>query len=194
MKKTKKVKPLAPVRILSYLCSVKRIAYKNPVDWMRGNLSGRQVLKYNGGNAYGIPTGSSVPADTYQPRVIAKVLREPYATRLRYYQVRTRTSVNMTDKMRLNLALMGGVGALLGSLLKMKSSAIYNACMAAKPGKVTLRAFLAPIIRDALANKEEYITIAPDVLIVNPWVSSDEPNVPVPAAIIAKFSSVLGIS
>lgn len=161
---------------------------------MRGNISGRQSLTYGVGEtpAYSAPSGEKTAANEYQPRLVAKVAHIYDPWRIKYFQVRTRSSINMTATMRNNLALMGGTGALIGSLLTMKETAIYRACIAAKPRQVTLRAFLAPIIRDSLANKEEYITIAPDVQIVNPWISSAEPNVPVPATIIVKFDSVLG--
>lgn len=157
---------------------------------MRGSLSGRQELKYGGVDAYEHEEGVISP-DEYQARLIAKVLRAPYATRRKYYQVRTRSSVNMSDKYRHNCALMGGVGAIIASLMRDKSAQIYTDCVRVKPAKETLRAFLSPILRAGLDAKNAVIVVADGVSIVNPWISSDAPNVPVSAAILDKFSSEL---
>lgn len=162
-----------------------------PVDWMRGKLSGNQLLTYDTHSAYDTPTGDIVAADNYQPRLIAKVKGIYTPRKVRFFQVRTRTTVNMTAAAKKNLALMGGVGALFGSLVSDKSSAIYIAVSALCPKVMTLRAFLAPVIRAALAAKLSQIEIADGVVIVNPWVSTDTPNVPVSQAIINKFADEL---
>lgn len=172
---------------------MKRIEYISPVDYIRGNISGRQTLTYGEGetSAYGAPSGEKTAANDYQPRMVAKVahLYEPW--RIKYFQVRTRSSINMTATMRHNLALMGGVGALVGSLLRHKESAIYAACLAACPKYCSVRQLVSPALRAGLDQKSAEIAIADGVSIVNPWVSSDTPNVPVSAEIIAKFSSEL---
>lgn len=162
---------------------------------MRGNLSGRQNLTYDGSpSAYDTPVGEVTGADNYNPRVIAKVMREPYANRLYYFQVRTRSTVNMTATMHHNMALMGGSGALFAALLRQKTSNIYKDCMRVCPKRVSLRAFLLPLLRAGLAAKNASITIDTGVVIVNPWVSSDTPNVPVPQTILDKFASELSNS
>ena len=97
----------------------------------------------------------------------------------------------MTTKMRESMAVMGGAGALFASLLADKSAPIYAQCVAAKPAELTLRAFVFPLLQSALTVKAANIAIADGVSIVNPWVSSDTPNVPVSADILDKFSSVL---
>lgn len=179
------------IRDFLYLCSVKRIAYILPVKHIRGNISGRQDLNYDGADAYSIADDDAVSAANYQARVIAKVLGVGTRFALPYFQVRTRTTVNMTPAMRRNLALMGGSGALFASLMSDKSTAIYTACKAATPKGWTMRAYICPIIRNALAAKMSDITIADGVTIVNPWVSSATPNVPVRPEIIDKFNSEL---
>lgn len=175
-----------------YLCSVKRIEYIAPIDFIRGNISGRQDLKYSGGDAYALPANSRVSADTYQPRMIARVMRRR-THNIKYFQVRTRTTVNMTAAARLNMALMGATGAIIGALLSDKTSAIYKSCFALAPKHMTLRAFLSPIIRNGLAAKSPSFVIGSGVEIVNPWVSDAEPNVPVTAAILEKFKSELSL-
>lgn len=157
---------------------------------MRGSLSGRQDLTYDGTRAYEHEEGVISP-DQYQPRLIAKVLRAPFATRRRYFQVRTRSTVNMSATYRHNCALMGGVGAIIASLMRDKSAQIYKDCVRVLPAGETLRSFLSPILRAGLDDKHAAIVVASGVSIVNPWVSSDAPNVPVSAAILQKFSSEL---
>lgn len=93
--------------------------------------------------------------------------------------------------MRSNLALMGGSGALFASLISDKTTAIYTQCVAACPAKMTLRMFIVPLLRAGLAAKNANIVIADNVSIVNPWVSSETPNVPVTSAILNKFNSEL---
>ena len=100
----------------------------------------------------------------------------------------------MTAGVRNTIALMGGAGALYSSLVRDKSTAIYKACIAACPKSTTLRAFIIPLLRAGLAAKNQTIAIADGVEIVNPWVSSAAPNVPVSADIHEKFNSVLSNS
>ena len=93
--------------------------------------------------------------------------------------------------MRHNLALMGGVGAIVGSLLRNKNTAIYAACVAACPKHCSVRQLVSPALRAGLQQKSATIVVADGVSIVNPWVSSETPNVPVSAEILAKFSDEL---
>lgn len=97
----------------------------------------------------------------------------------------------MSVKMRESMAVMGGAGAIFASLIRNKETLIYAQCMAAKPAEMTLRAFVFPLLQEGLTAKAANITIADGVSIVNPWVSSDTPNVPVDADVLDKFSSVL---
>lgn len=112
-------------------------------------------------------------------------------TNRRYFQVRTRTSVNMTAAQRLNLAVMGGAGALFSSLLRHKDAPIYNACVAACPRKMSLRQFVYPALLAGLRDKLAALAIAEGVEIVNPWVSAAEPNVPISTAVHDKFAAQL---
>lgn len=155
---------------------------------MRGSLSGEQSLTYDNTDAYSVPDGEKVSADNYSPIFVAKVMGEG---RLKFYQVRTRSSVNMTAAYRKSIALLGGSGALFAALLRQKASNIYKACVRVCPKGATLRSFLVPIIRTGLEAKDEVIVVATGVEIVNPWTSQETPNVPVSAEILSKFSSEL---
>lgn len=163
---------------------------------MRGNISGRQSITYgSGGKAYDeILTGSIGVAVNYQPRIVARVLRLNETNMLRNFQVRTRSSVNMSANMRRNLALMGGVGAIFAAIVSDKTTQLYNDCVNACPNNMTLRSFLAPILRQGLAAKDSMIIISGDVAINNPWISGGTGvNVNITQAILIKFDSVLGL-
>lgn len=182
-------------RLILYLCSVKRIAYIAPIDYIRGSLSGRQELKYNGGHAYDIATGQKVAADTYMPRLIAKLYHAHTAGEFRAFQVRTRSTVNMTASNKISLAVMGGAGAIYAALLNNSSAPVYSDCIsawhAANIKGLEFRGYMMPKIMQGLRNKVASIVIAEGVEIVNPWISSSTPNVPVSSAILDRFSSQL---
>lgn len=155
---------------------------------MAGNLSGRQTIKYAGGDGYDVPDGEIVAADDYQPRLIVKYRRKDG---LRYYQVRTCTSVNMSAANKANLSVMGGACAIFAALVRNKQSDIYKACVAACPHNISLRKFIVTKCRAALSGKAATVSIAEGVEIVNPWVSTAEPNVNVAAEILNKFAPIL---
>ena len=159
-----------------------------PIAGLSGNISGRQDLNYDGVGAY--ETTQPTAASNYAPRLVAF---QPLKRR-KYFCVRTKYTANITERSRVNLALLGGSGAIYSAIVRDKSSAIYAQCVAAKPDKVTLRAFLIPLIRAGLASKVENIAIADGISIVNPWVSSATPSVQVPQDVLDKFAPVLSNS
>ena len=159
-----------------------------PIAWLSGNISGRQDLNYDGVGAY--ETTQPTAASNYAPRIVACA---PHRRR-NYFCVRTKYTANITNRSRLNLATMGGAGAIYSAIVRDKSSAIYAQCVAAKPRQLTLRAFIVPRLREGLAAKDEVISIADGLSIVNPWVSSASPSVQVPQDIIDKFASELSNS
>ena len=114
--------------------------------------------------------------------------------RKNYFQVRTRFTVNVSAVAHRNMAIMGGAGALYAALIRDKSTQIYAQCVAAVPKGETLRSFLVPLIRAGLSDKSAQLTIADGVYIVNPWVSSATPNVPVSSAVLDKFAGELSNS
>lgn len=183
------------MRLFLYLCSVKRIAYIPPVDYMRGNVSGRQEIEYNGSDAYSIPEGSAVSADNYEPRLVTRVLYLNTPVMVKSFMIRTKTTVNMTARMRMNIALMAGVGAIYAAVVSDKTSIIYNDCVRVCPKNTTLRSFLSPLIRTGLAAKDDKIVISGDIIIFNPWVhEGEEYTVKIPAQIIDKYKDVLALN
>lgn len=199
-KKLKKLKKKVPIchkfarfSDILYLCSVKRIAYILPIDYMRGNLSGRQNIAYSTGKGYDVPDGTTETAVDYMPRMVAQY-RTNGLYEIRTFQVRTKTSVHMTESLRLSLAVMGGAGALYASLVSDKMSAIYQAVYTAAlaNGKgQTFRGYVMRALMTGLRAKDAQLIIASGVYIVNPWTSSETPNVPVSQTILDKFSEVL---
>lgn len=169
----------------------KRIVYIAPVESIRGSFALYEKQSYQSGQGYDVPVGTKEEAIAYVSRLVAK--RMPNGRN--FYNVRTRTSVHMTSVCKRNLALMGGAGAIYASLLSDKTAAIYAACvMASLSSGKTLRAFMIPKLRAGLATKNARLMIADGVEIVNPWISSDTPNVPVSSDIINKFASELSNS
>lgn len=162
-----------------------------PVDYLRGNISGRQSLEYDGGGGYDVPVGSKVSASGYQPRMVAMVTRIATPRTLRYFQVRTRTSVNMTASQHRNLALLGGSAAMYAALVNDKTAQIYRECVSVCPNNITLRAFMMPMLRDGLSAKTEVIQVADGVQITNPWRYSGTQTLNIPQAILDKFNSEL---
>lgn len=196
----------AYVRQKQYLCSVKLIEYYMPVESMRGNLSGRQTLEYDaeGAKGYDVPVGQKVGAINYAPRIIAK-RRE--RSRLNFFQVRTKSSVNMTTAYKRSIALMGGVGAMIAAILRDKTAYAYTETIKvwrAANDMNTYRGFLSDKIRPALVTGNTSINIGNyvdqngttvNVSLVNPWKEPDKTawNVQITDASYDKFYSELNI-
>lgn len=165
----------------------------SPVEWMRGKLSGNQLLQYDGGDAYSVPQGDVVTASGYSPRVIAQLRAHG---KMRTFQVRTKTTVNATAAYRMNLAVMGGACAIYAAVVRDESSQLYIDCMRAyNAGKVkgqTLRGYIIKKVRPALEVKNALIGLDDNVVLDNPWVTeSQNPNVVLSDNIINKFNDLL---
>lgn len=155
---------------------------------MRGSLSGRQEIVYASGSGYDVPLGDVETSTNYQPILVAQFSRKKNR---RSFQIRSKTSVNMTASVRLNLATMGGAGALYAALVSDKTTQLYNDCVHACPVGKTLREFIVPALRDGLAAKISTITIATGIVITNPWRYSGTQTLTISQLIIDKFSDQL---
>lgn len=156
---------------------MKRIEFIAPVEAIRGNLSGRQDLRYaeNNNKAYESPAGSVNYARNYTPRFVgAKVAKSG----LKYFAVRTKSAVNMSPKAMKAMALLGGTGAIVGAILANKSEAPYVNAYAQwlelvnLGSKDSFRKTLSAWVRKGLAAKAETIVFAgprPATTIKNPW-------------------------
>ncbi len=169
---------------------MKHIEFLAPIDYMSGNLSGRQDLTYtnNDTRAYEIPVGQKVAANGYSPRIIGNYRAK---SKRRYFMVRTRSTVNATTTYKRNLAISGGTYAIFYAI--GRETTIYNACVQAwkaDSNSKTLRKFMCDIIRAALASKLANIEIG-SAQIDNPWRVSGTPNIQVAQTIIDKFAEYL---
>lgn len=175
----------------------KQIMYMAPVEWMSGNISGRQSLYYdeNQGRGYSVPVGDSAEALNYQARIVAQVsLRRGR----QWFQVRTRSTVNMTAEYQISIAAMGGAGSLFAAIVKQKGQ-VYDVCQLGwrRNGKgMTFRAFLMPCIITMLKSGDSYGEVPTEegggitTPIENPW-KVQSPAVSVPANILDKFADPL---
>lgn len=147
----------------------KRIQYIMPVEWIRGSLSGAQTLTYGGVQAYDVSTTEKTAADYYRPTIVAKRLERN--GRL-YYQVRTRTSVHLSTIARMNLAVLGGAGAIFAALVNRGDNVHRNLTF--------------PVLMDMLRTKSSGAQCE-GIAVDNPW-RVQNPNVSIAPAIISKFN------
>lgn len=150
----------------------KRIQYIMPVEWVRGSLSGCQSITYDGVRAYDLATTDKTAADSYRPTLVAKRLARN--GRL-FYQVRTRTSVHLSSIARMNLAVLGGAGAIFAALINR--------------GENVHRYLTFPVLMDMLRTKSSSAQCE-GIEVDNPW-RVQNPNVSIAPAIISKFNNEL---
>lgn len=150
----------------------KRIQYIMPVEWVRGALSGAQTLTYGGVKAYDVTTDEKTAADYYRPTMVAKRLTR---NGLLYYQVRTRTSVHLSSIARMNLAVLGGAGAIYAALVNR--------------GENVHRNLSFPVLMDMLRTKASGAQCE-GIAVDNPW-RVQNPNVSIAQDIISKFNNEL---
>lgn len=172
---------------------MKRIEFIAPVEAMRGNLSGNQVLEYpvNDNPAFDAPEGKSY-ARNYQPRFIGA---KRSSTGLKYFSVKTKSAINKTAKSILAMAVLGGAGAIYAAILA--DATIYaNAQAAFVPNKgKTFRAWLMDGIMESLRLKRTKIEVQHLVtgvygpLCNNPFVSGGQSqyNVTISDEVLVKF-------
>ena len=175
---------------------MKRIEFIAPVEAVRGNLSGRQDLRYaeNNNKAYESPAGSVNYARNYTPRYIGAKIA---ASGAKIFSVRTKNAVNMSPKAVKAMALLGGTGAIVGAILANKSEAPYTNAYAQwlelkNLGSTdSFRKTLSAWVRRALVNKAETISFTgprPVTTIKNPWYDGTQTTGAVIAAnVLAQF-------
>ena len=180
---------------------MKRIEFIAPVEAMRGNLSGTQKLQYPTDNqgAYEGPAGTVNYARNYSPRFIgAKIAKSGK----KYFAVRTKTANHLTVKSKQAMALMGGTGAIVASILRDKTAEIYTNLYGAwvKAQELggstsTFRQFLSGSVRRMLIQKSATYHVQVGEFgqdIDNPWnTTNPNPNVSISQAILVKFWSEL---
>lgn len=177
---------------------MKRIEFIAPVDSMRGNLSGNQVLEYaeNNNPAFEAPVGVQY-ARNYQPRFIGA---KRSATGKKYFQIKTKSATKINAGSKLKMALLGGTGAVRAAILTdaTKRSLVEAVYAAAKEqGRTsakTLEKYVYDVVYEALQLKSVMIqffaTGVPTLTIQNPWVYTTQQggvSITIKNTILVKF-------
>lgn len=186
----------------------KRFKMLAPFDSVSGNASGAQKLAYplNGQGAYEGPAGKNY-AQNYKPRYI---MNERKSDGRLYFQVKQRSATTITPRSKRAMAVLGGCGAIIGAILKDKTSAMYQALYEAwlvtKPYSTetglpsSFRQYLSAFIMGALRAKSPVISFLWNnegtpafITINNPFVSGGTGtyNVTISDGILVKFWSEL---
>lgn len=175
---------------------MKRIRFIAPVEAIQGNMSGNQKLQYAEHNnpAFESPKGKRNYARNYRPSYIGAFVA---GTGTKYFAVKTKTAVHLTNKSQMAMALAGAAGAMFGSLIKDKTSVLYLQAEAlwinnGISAKQTMRKFYTNLFRQMLAAKSASISVTDEVTqavltIDNPWRKITDPNVPVSEDVLVKF-------
>lgn len=186
----------------------KRFKMLAPFDSISGNVSGAQKLAYpiNGQGAYEGPAGKNY-AQNYKPRFI---MNERKSDGRLYYQVKQRSATTITARSKRAMAVLGGCGAILGAILKDKTSAMYQALYEAwlvtkpfstKTGQPSsFREYMSAFIMGALRSKAAVISVLWNnngtpafITINNPFVSGGQGtyDVTISDSALVKFWSEL---
>lgn len=155
-----------------------RIEFIAPVEAIRGNMSGKQDLRYaeHDNKAYEGPIGSRNYAKNYTPRFIGAKIA---STGRKYFMVKTKTASRLTTRSLKAMALLGGAGAIYASMLKRKDLTpytsmlrLYNYNVAQTGYTGTFRRFVMDFLRNGLQNKVQNFTAnvaSISVSFKNPW-------------------------
>lgn len=180
---------------------MKRIEFLAPVEAMRGNLSGDQVLLYDGDKrAYDVSGSDPVAAGNYDNRYIGS---KRARTGLKYFSLKTKSTTSLGATSRLAMAAFGGSCSLaknaLANLTLLSSlQVIFVAKRSAGqiPSTMGIRNWVQTEVYPMIKAKQASVTIAEgaaSVTINNPWIEGGSgTDVTIPAEVESKFASVLG--
>ena len=177
------------------------IEFIAPVEAMRGNLSGKQVLLYaeNSNPAFEAPAGRQY-ARNYQPRFIGA---KRAATGVKYFAVKTKSATLINNGTKHQMALFGGAGAILGGIarnavLRARCEATYE--LAKKAGQTsarTYRKYMTDILVGQLEDKNPIISVAvsdgessSSFAVQNPWCYTGQQggiHIDVSNSVLVKF-------
>lgn len=180
---------------------MQRIEFIAPVEAMRGNLSGKQVLEYaeNNNPAFDAPNGRQY-AKNYQPRFIGA---KRAATGLKFFAVKTKSATLINSGSKLKMALLGGAGAVLGGIahnavLRAQCERVYAIAKSAGiTSAQTYRKYMTEVLMQQLADKLPIFRVAvsdgessASLAIHNPWCYTGQQggtSVDISNAILVKF-------
>lgn len=133
--------------------AMRRIKFLQPVESMRGNLSGAQNLLYptNDNSAWEAPSGKRSYATNYKTRYIGAQRSKDGMT---YFAVKERTAVNNSSESRQAQALFGG-SISLANILMHNPSSLLN-LQTAYGNAVTTKNFRQWVIEMTRKSLENY--------------------------------------
>lgn len=189
----------------------KRIEFIAPVESIRGNMSGRQVLVYaeNDNKAFEAPQGQVNYARNYTPRFVGA---KRASDGRKYFSVRTKNGVNLSAKSMKAMALLGGTGAIYAAIVNsdtlrngVETVYVYlidrtkQGLSGGIPVDTTFRKYVSGVVRRALESKAATITFAggagvQPVSVNNPWVPNGSGTViSVSTSVLAQFWRQLSV-
>lgn len=179
---------------------MKKITFIEAVESMQGSLTRRQDLEYaeNNNPAFFAPKGQKESARNYRPIYVGQKRAESGNT---YFAVRARTSVKLTPARMLQMAVMGGAGAMWKRFTLDTHIPVHDKIIAAYNSenpttRGTLRQYFMRKIMTMLKNKQHDIyfhnyNTGEISIVYNPWAAEDlNPFRPDPQ-IVAKFMEQL---
>lgn len=154
------------------------IEFIAPVEAIRGNMSGRQDLRYaeNDNKAFEAPVGRTNYARNYTPRYIgAKVA----STGKKYFTVKTKTATKINARTLKTMALLGGAGDIFAHMLKRKDlqpyiqmDRLYQYSVSVAGYNGTFRKFVMDFLRRGLVDHvQNFVAQAASIQVAfkNPW-------------------------
>lgn len=175
----------------------RKVIMSVPFEGFGGSLRNKQDLRYaeNDNKAYEAPLGRQY-ARNYKPTIIITHFAK---TGKQSFQIKTKSATKITDQSLMNMAVLGGAGAIIGAILANKVAPLYVAldqayAVAVKSGELrTFRAWLSDKIQYMLKNKQNSCIFGNPVLVTtrinNPWVSGGTgTNVNIAQKTLLKFA------
>jgi hypothetical protein len=173
----------------------KRIEFIAPVEYVRGNLSGKQDLVYPSSNnrAFEAPQGKVNYARNYRPSYIGA---KRSSDGLNFFSVRTKNAVNITSSSKRTMAVNGASFGLTSKILadEVTATALNTQMRAAiQAGQFSgnLRQFVYFYFHQMISNYAASIRI--DFLgglvniLYNPWMSDQEVDYAPTKDVLVKF-------
>lgn len=180
------------------------IEFLAPVEAMRGNLSGNQVLNYptNDNSAWDAPAGKTSYARNYQTRYVGA---KRSSSGLKYFSVRTKSAVANTPLTRLQQAALGASRVIYEQLVAdIENVAVFVELFKNSGGRFkTMSGCICDyIIRGLKQRGNSFVigspmaTAANKVIVANPFSTITPPvgavQVTVPDDMLVKFAPILG--
>lgn len=179
---------------------MKCIEFLAPVEAMRGNLSGDQVLVYKDGKrAYDVTGVDPVTAQNYVNRYIGS---KRSINGKKFFSLKSKSTTNLGTDSRLAMAAFGGACSVaknayanVGILSSLQQIYLAKRQAGLIPAGRSVRNWLQTEVYPMIKNKQASVTISQgsySVTINNPWVDGGTgTDINIPADLKTKFDSVL---